>query len=77
MRGEGPGENVVDTVQMSLGSQKYYTNDTFPCGDLKTSRRQMGQLGFEPRASRLSAERSYLAELLAPSAHHDVPPRIV
>ena len=37
----------------------------------------MGQLGFEPRASRLSAERSYLAELLALSAHHDLPPRVV
>ena len=30
------------------------------------SEREVGQLGFEPRASRLSAERSYLAELLAP-----------
>ena len=26
---------------------------------------RVGQLGFEPRTSRLSAERSYLAELLA------------
>ena len=31
----------------------------------KPARFEMGQLGFEPRTSRLSAERSYLAELLA------------